>query len=329
MSAPRFNLPRRVLLGLLFAVGIVVVLIWLFSVAIPNPQVLLPEATSEPDQRTIMIMSNRDGDWDIYEVALADGSAVNLTADDDPQSADGFGSYSSDGGAVSFLSSRNGELEAFNMNADGSDQYQVANDLRTIVSIVGTGRFNWDYRTANGGAEAWVSLRDLNLEIYARTADGDTNLTRSGAIDWFPAWSADGTRLTFGSDREGNQDIYVMDGDGGNLIRLTDDPANDISSVWTTDGRILFVSERETLVTGGEMALYLIDPDAENPQPVPLGDEVLEIAVQMDGDTGVYMSNVDGDWDVYLAEGEGADRVVRNLTDNDTDDMFPAWRPHR
>jgi len=120
MSAPRFNLPRRVLLGLLFAVGIVVVLIWLFSVAIPNPQVLLPEATSEPDQRTIMIMSNRDGDWDIYEVALADGSAVNLTADDDPQSADGFGSYSSDGGAVSFLSSRNGELEAFNMNADGA-----------------------------------------------------------------------------------------------------------------------------------------------------------------------------------------------------------------
>ncbi|MCC7126998.1 MAG: PD40 domain-containing protein [Acidobacteria bacterium] len=62
-----------------------------------------------------------------------------------------------------------------------------------------------------------------------------------------PSWSADGRRLTFASTRAGgnNFDIYVMDADGSNLVRLTDHPAPDQDPVWAVDGRsVFFTSER-------------------------------------------------------------------------------------
>ena len=98
---------------------------------------------------------------------------------------------------------------------------------------------------------AFVSLRDLNLEIYLKDGDTETNLTRNGAIDWFPAWSADGTRLAFGSERTGNQEVFVMDADGAAVLQLGGhDTAYDVLPVWTTDGRILFVSERDLAFAG-------------------------------------------------------------------------------
>ncbi len=52
-------------------------------------------------------------------------------------------------------------------------------------------------------------------------------------------------------------------------------------------------------------------------------DDVLTIAPELDGATAIYMSNVDGDWEIYRRDGA----TVINLTDNDTDDLFPTWKP--
>jgi Tol biopolymer transport system component len=68
---------------------------------------------------------------------------------------------------------------------------------------------------------------------------------------WFdedPAWSPDGRRIAFASTRfqSNNIDIYVMDADGSNVIRLTDHPANDQDPDWAADGQsIFFTTERE------------------------------------------------------------------------------------
>ena len=39
--------------------------------------------------------------------------------------------------------------------------------------------------------------------------------------------------IAFTSDRDGNNEIYVMDADGSGLTRLTDDPAVDKDPVWS------------------------------------------------------------------------------------------------
>jgi TolB protein len=54
--------------------------------------------------------------------------------------------------------------------------------------------------------------------------------TRSG--ENCPAWSPDGTRIVFASWREFDGEIYVMDADGSNLQKLTDNRYEDEFPAW-------------------------------------------------------------------------------------------------
>jgi TolB protein len=65
----------------------------------------------------------------------------------------------------------------------------------------------------------------------------------------YPAWSPDGTRIAFMSQTpEGseNYEIFVMNADGTNLVRLTDSAGPDGWPTWSPDGaRIAFASVRD------------------------------------------------------------------------------------
>jgi TolB protein len=70
-----------------------------------------------------------------------------------------------------------------------------------------------------------------------------------------PAWSPDGQRIAFTSARDGNLEIYVIQADGTQLKRITENDERDDFPIWHPNGRqLLTVSER-----GGESDLYLID----------------------------------------------------------------------
>src|SRR4051794_38183664 len=65
-------------------------------------------------------------------------------------------------------------------------------------------------------------------DIHVANPDGtgEVNLTNNPASDRFPAWSPDGTKIAFVSDRElypydQYPDVWIMDADGSNLRRLT------------------------------------------------------------------------------------------------------------
>ena len=66
-------------------------------------------------------------------------------------------------------------------------------------------------------------------------ADGSgvEQLTDDPAEDVLPSWSVDGTKITFVSSRDGNEEVYAMNADGTGVERLTDDPADDIDPVWS------------------------------------------------------------------------------------------------
>ena len=66
-----------------------------------------------------------------------------------------------------------------------------------------------------------------------------------------------GGQIVFQSEVDGNTDIYVMDGDGTNVRRLTDHPTRDHSPRWSPGGsRIAFVSGRDD-----SRQVYTMDPD--------------------------------------------------------------------
>jgi Tol biopolymer transport system component len=72
----------------------------------------------------------------------------------------------------------------------------------------------------------------------------------------FPALAAKRVlngKIAFVSDRDGNSEIYVMDPDGSDVTRLTNDPAGDLAPAWSPDGRrIAFVRNREIVVMNAD-----------------------------------------------------------------------------
>ncbi|MQF48280.1 hypothetical protein FIM08_00005 [SAR202 cluster bacterium AC-647-N09_OGT_505m] len=62
-----------------------------------------------------------------------------------------------------------------------------------------------------------------SYDIYVIYADGSgqTRLTTNPAVDNDPAWSPDGSKIAFSSQRDGHPEIYVMNADGTGQTRLT------------------------------------------------------------------------------------------------------------
>lgn len=84
------------------------------------------------------------------------------------------------------------------------------------------------------GKIAFMSDRDGNdqiYEIYIMNVDGSgqVRLTNNPAIDVFPSFSPDGSKIAFASYRDGNAEIYIMNVDGSEQVRLTNNPAVDTS----------------------------------------------------------------------------------------------------
>lgn len=72
-------------------------------------------------------------------------------------------------------------------------------------------------------------------------------------------------KILFTSWRDGNGEIYTMNPDGSEQVRLTWHRANDTSAVWSPTGdQILFVSDRNE----GIPDLFLMDADGENVQKI-------------------------------------------------------------
>jgi Tol biopolymer transport system component len=72
-----------------------------------------------------------------------------------------------------------------------------------------------------------------------------TQITFEPSYEGQPAWSPDGSKIAFVSDRDGNKEIYVMDANGSDQQRLTYNSSDDIEPDWSPDGsKIVFSSNR-------------------------------------------------------------------------------------
>ncbi|HVF41980.1 MAG TPA: hypothetical protein VM936_03160 [Pyrinomonadaceae bacterium] len=77
------------------------------------------------------------------------------------------------------------------------------------------------------------------------------NLT-NGERGTDPAWSPDGSRIAFASDRAGNFDIYTMSSeDGGGVEQLTDDQRAEADPVWSPDGSHIAYTAGLRQIVGG------------------------------------------------------------------------------
>ncbi len=95
--------------------------------------------------------------------------------------------------------------------------------------------------------------------VLARPGPAQTGTDRSlGEVqNRYPAWSPDGSRLAFESDRTGSTQIWRMSADGSSLLQLTRSEGANQTPVWSPDGsRIAFTSTRD-----GDEEIYVMKAD--------------------------------------------------------------------
>ncbi|MCD4690139.1 hypothetical protein K8S17_01615, partial [bacterium] len=114
-----------------------------------------------------------------------------------------------------------------------------------------------------------------------------SRLTIHEAYDDSPAWSPDGATIAFSSDRNGADDVFLMDAWGGPTTQLTHHDAWDAVQCWTRDGSgVLFVSRRDTT----ESEPYEISIDGGMPRRL-VADDAYNVCVSQDG---VWLTFVTG-----------------------------------
>ncbi len=136
--------------------------------------------------------------------------------------------------------------------------YDGANARRVTVSRALNTNPAWSPDGRSIGYTSWLSgFPDVTVShLYegrmSRPADGNDR-----EQNFLPAFSPDGSQVAFNSNRNNNNDIYVVNVDGTGLRRLTNHPAIDTSPTWSPNGQqIAFTSDRT-----GAPQIYAIGAD--------------------------------------------------------------------
>ena len=94
-----------------------------------------------------------------------------------------------------------------------------------------------------------------------------TRVVNPAGISEFPRWSPDGTQIAFMSTRDGNYEIYVINEDGSNEKRLTNNIYNDMFPSWSPDGKKITFSSKATAATpwvASLSAVFTMDANGES-----------------------------------------------------------------
>jgi len=130
-------------------------------------------------------------------------------------------------------------------------------------------------------------------------------------------------RIAFGSNREGNDEIYVMDEDGTGLRRVTNSLASDGNPSWSPDGtRLAFVSDRD-----GRNGIHLMNADGTNVTKLP--GVAGETPVWSPDGASIAFTGLgqgqDFGTEIYVVSINGGSPV--NVSKNPQEDFGPAWSP--
>ena len=208
--------------------------------------------TFSPDGSMIAFEAFRalDGNLEVYIVDVASGIETNLTMD---PNTDRHPSFNQDGSMIAFHSDRIGFLDQIYV-VDTTFPFAVSLPLTSFGVPSTNPAFS-----PNGSRIAFEAFN----EIFIMNADGTggvpTNLTTNLFNDYAAAFSPDGLKIAFTSDRNFNTDIYVMSAvDGTGLMRLTTDLDFDEFPSFSPDGsKIVFQSFRN----GSDYDIYVVNAD--------------------------------------------------------------------
>jgi Tol biopolymer transport system component len=230
-----------------------------------------PECPPPPDRSRGYVWALYD--YDIY-TARPDGSDVRVISSSPGYDAEP--TIAPDGSRIVFTSTRDGDLNIYSMNPDGSDVRQLT-----------------DEAGYDGGP--FFSPDGTKIVYRARYPESEEELADYRAL------------LADGLVRPGVLDIYVMDANGSNRIRLTDNGAANFAPFFHPSGDKVIFSSNMNDPSGRNFDLFLINLDGTGLEQVTFSDEFESFPMfSPDGRHLVFGSNRhgshEGNTNVFIAE---------------------------
>ncbi len=162
--------------------------------------------------------------------------------------------------------------------------------------------------------------------LHASNSSSAAAIPATGGASRQIASRTNGPKIVFGSSRfGGNHDIYVMNTNGSNEIRLTNNPAYDDEPKWSPDGsKIVFISNRD-----GNFEIYTMNADGSN--QTRLTNNLAADGFPAWSPDGSKIAFVSGDlrnpstFEIYVMNADGMNRT--RLTNDSLVDGVPSWSP--
>jgi dipeptidyl aminopeptidase/acylaminoacyl peptidase len=284
-----------------------------------------------------------DGSHQTRLIEAADGIELTLPA------------WSPDGSAIAFTRWQGvrrdhaGDADVWIANADGSGQRALAGGegWQWLPRWTPDGAFVSYTEEVQGGP--WMSTgpvgRDTGFGPLGPAFDAGSAAVRPDADLWRVSvsgtsapqpivvapgddrsgtWSPTGDRVAFDATRDGNTEIYIVDSDGSNPVRLTTNPAEDWAPAWSPDGtRIAFASDRT-----GIGQIYVMAADGSNvTQLTDLADNIGP-SWSPDGRRIAFQAWRTGEAEIWSMAADGTD--ARNLSRSASSTEFVwdgSWGP--
>ena len=203
----------------------------------------------------VVFSQDREGNYEIYLINEDGTSLINLTNN---QGHNRYPQFSHDGSMITYVSST-----ICIMNNNGSKISNLPDSLSyynnwPIQFSPNDSKILFEARSTSGDSEIYISNIDAS---YVR------NLTNNENHDSSPSFSPDGSKVVFirhGIGEIFTGDLYIMNSDGSEQTRLTNDGKTEISDgvqISPDGSKILFTSERDKDNVG---QVYIMDIDGSN-----------------------------------------------------------------
>ncbi|RKG99382.1 tolB protein precursor protein [Corallococcus carmarthensis] len=201
----------------------------------------------------------------------------------------------------------------------------AANAVDTQLTHVKEGCFE-PAVSPDGTEVACVCSGDGDPEVYVFRADGTgepRRITTFYLEDRTPQWSPDGKWLLFVSNRERKERVYRVRADGADLSALSGEgfAGDEREPAFSPDGkRVAYVAR----LPDGRSRIWVADVAGGAPVALTDGQHRDDMpAWSPDGKALVFVSERDGDTDLYLMRPDGTGQT--RLTTAKGADWLPRW----
>jgi TolB protein len=215
---------------------------------------------------------------------------------------------------IAFISTGTGKKEINICDFDGHDVRQFTNHNSITLFPAWSGDAQW---------LAYTSYVKGKPDLYIQHVKQKRGfvVAREG-INSFPAWVPGKFELAATLSFSGDQEIYLLSGEGNIIKQLTKSEGIDVSPTWSPDGKqMAFVSRR-----AGSPQIYIKSMDTGNVRRLTFqGNYNTQPAWSPLGDKIVYSSMDRAGINISVIGADGSGNVM--LTHNNRDNESPSWSP--